>query len=67
MSSVLHLPKMFLDVLSAVEFAGVTLRCFRGAIARNEISPIPINKKFFFLARDVQTWKSEKAKKKKKS
>jgi len=50
--------KMFLDIPTAAEMAGFSLRHFRRIIEEDQIPVIQIGRKFFILGRDFSTWKA---------
>jgi hypothetical protein len=52
--------KMFLDIPTAAEMAGFSLRHFRRIIEEDQIPVIQIGRKFFILGRDFSTWKEGK-------
>jgi hypothetical protein len=56
-----HWPKMFLDIPSAAELAGLSLRHFRRIMKRDCIPIIQIRRKFFILAGDLDNRKSIKS------
>jgi hypothetical protein len=51
---------MFLDIPTAAEMAGFSLRHFRRIIEEDQIPVIQIGRKFFILGRDFSTWKEGK-------
>ena len=53
-------PKMFLDVPTAAELAGFSLRHFRRIIAEDHIPIMQIGRKFFILSRDFNSWETTK-------
>jgi hypothetical protein len=56
--------KMFLDVPTAAEMAGFSIRHFRRIIEEDRIPIMQIGRKFFILSRDFHDWEcSKKAKK----
>ena len=48
--------KMFLDISSAAEMAGFSIRHFRRIIEEDRIPIVQIGRKFFILGRDFQSW-----------
>ena len=54
--------KMFLDIPTAAEMAGFSLRHFRRIIEEDQIPVIQIGRKFFILGRDFSDWKAGKRK-----
>jgi hypothetical protein len=52
--------KMFLDIPTAAEMAGFSLRHFRRIIEEDRIPIVQIGRKFFILGRDFTTWQSGK-------
>jgi hypothetical protein len=52
--------KMFLDIPTAAEMAGFSLRHFRRIIEEDRIPIVQIGRKFFILGRDFLTWQSSK-------
>jgi len=54
--------KMFLDIPTAAEMAGFSLRHFRRIIEEDRIPVIQIGRKFFILGRDFSDWKAGKGK-----
>jgi hypothetical protein len=55
--------KMFLDIPTAAEMAGFSLRHFRRIIEDERIPVVQIGRKFFILGRDFTNWKAESKKK----
>jgi hypothetical protein len=53
-------PKMFLDVPTAAEMAGFSIRHFRRIIEEDRIPVMQIGRKFFILSRDFNNWESTK-------
>ena len=53
-------PKMFLDIPTAAEMAGFSLRHFRRIIEEDRIPIIQIGRKFFILGRDFSSWQETK-------
>ena len=53
-------PKMFLDVPTAAEMAGFSIRHFRRIIEEDSIPIMQIGRKFFILSRDFNSWESTK-------
>jgi len=51
---------MFLDIPTAAEMAGFSLRHFRRIIEEDQIPIIQIGRKFFILGRDFTSWKEGK-------
>src|SRR6516165_9568817 len=52
--------KMFLDIPTAAEMAGFSIRHFRRIIEEDGIPIVQIGRKFFILGRDFATWESNK-------
>jgi hypothetical protein len=52
--------KMFLDIPTAAELAGFSIRHFRRIIEEDRIPIVQIGRKFFILGRDFSTWESSK-------
>jgi len=52
--------KMFLDIPTAAEMAGFSIRHFRRIIEEDGIPIVQIGRKFFILGRDFQSWESSK-------
>src|SRR5262245_47944464 len=52
--------KMFLDIPTAAELAGFSIRHFRRIIEEDQIPIVQIGRKFFILGRDFSTWESAK-------
>lgn len=52
--------KMFLDIPTAAELAGFSIRHFRRIIEEDRIPIVQIGRKFFILGRDFTTWESSK-------
>ena len=52
--------KMFLDIPTAAEMAGFSLRHFRRIIEEDRIPIVQIGRKFFILGRDFTNWESSK-------
>jgi len=52
--------KMFLDIPTAAELAGFSIRHFRRIIEEDRIPIIQIGRKFFILGRDFSTWETTK-------
>jgi hypothetical protein len=48
--------KMFLDIPTAAEMAGFSLRHFRRIIEEDRIPVMQIGRKFFILGRDFTSW-----------
>jgi hypothetical protein len=53
-------PKLFLDVPTAAEMAGFSIRHFRRIIEEDRIPIMQIGRKFFILSRDFNSWESAK-------
>jgi hypothetical protein len=51
---------MFLDIPTAAEMAGFSLRHFRRIIEEDGIPVMQIGRKFFILGRDFTTWQAGK-------
>jgi hypothetical protein len=52
--------KMFLDIPTAAEMAGFSIRHFRRLIEEDHIPIMQIGRKFFIVGRDFDTWQSTK-------
>ena len=52
--------RMFLDVPTAAELAGFSLRHFRRIMQEDRIPIMQIGRKFFILTRDFDSWESTK-------
>ena len=52
--------KMFLDIPTAAELAGFSIRHFRRIIEEDNIPIVQIGRKFFILGRDFTSWESTK-------
>ncbi len=52
--------KMFLDIPTAAEMAGFSIRHFRRIIEEDRIPIVQIGRKFFILGRDFTSWESSK-------
>ena len=52
--------KMFLDIPTAADLAGFSLRHFRRIIEEDRIPIVQIGRKFFILGRDFSSWESSK-------
>lgn len=52
--------KMFLDIPTAAELAGFSIRHFRRIIEEDHIPIVQIGRKFFILGRDFTNWESSK-------
>ena len=52
--------KMFLDIPTAAELAGFSIRHFRRIIEEDSIPIVQIGRKFFILGRDFISWESSK-------
>jgi hypothetical protein len=52
--------KMFLDIPTAAELAGFSIRHFRRIIEEDRIPIVQIGRKFFILGRDFMNWESNK-------
>ena len=52
--------KMFLDIPTAAELAGFSIRHFRRIIEEDRIPIVQIGRKFFILGRDFSNWESSK-------
>ena len=52
--------KMFLDIPTAAEMAGFSLRHFRRIIEEDRIPIVQIGRKFFILGRDFSSWQANK-------
>ena len=53
-------PKMFLDIPTAAEMAGFSIRHFRRIIEEDRIPIVQIGRKFFILGRDFSSWETTK-------
>ena len=60
MSSTQPRTKMFLDIPTAAELAGFSIRHFRRIIEEDQIPIVQIGRKFFILGRDFSSWESNK-------
>jgi hypothetical protein len=54
---------MFLDIPTAAELAGFSIRHFRRIIEEDRIPIVQIGRKFFILGRDFSNWEASKRKK----
>ena len=52
--------KMFMDIPTAAEMAGFSIRHFRRIIEDDHIPVVQIGRKFFILGRDFSNWESSK-------
>ena len=52
--------KMFLDIPTAAELAGFSIRHFRRIIEEDRIPNVQIGRKFFILGRDFNIWETSK-------
>jgi hypothetical protein len=52
--------KMFLDIPTAAEMAGFSIRHFRRIIEEDRIPIVQIGRKFFILGRDFTNWEASK-------
>jgi hypothetical protein len=52
--------KMFLDIPTAAEMAGFSIRHFRRIIEEDNIPIVQIGRKFFILGRDFANWEMSK-------
>ncbi len=52
--------KMFLDVPTAAEMAGFSIRHFRRIIEEDRIPIVQIGRKFFILGREFNSWESSR-------
>jgi len=52
--------KMFLDIPTAAEMAGFSIRHFRRIIEEDGIPIVQIGRKFFILGRDFASWETSK-------
>jgi len=52
--------KMFLDIPTAAEMAGFSLRHFRRIIEEDRIPIVQIGRKFFILGSEFSKWESTK-------
>ena len=50
--------KMFLDIPTAAEMAGFSLRRFRQIIEKEGIPIVQVNRKHFILSRDFLSWQA---------
>ena len=55
--------KMFMDIPTAAEMAGFSIRHFRRIIEEDGIPIVQIGRKFFILGRDFQSWETTKGSK----
>ena len=60
MSTTQPRPKMFLDIPTAAEMAGFSIRHFRRIIEEDGIPIVQIGRKFFILSRDFASWETNK-------
>ena len=56
--------RMFLDIPTAAEQAGVSIRQFRRIIEECRIPIVQIGRKFFILGRDFSSWENSRRDKK---
>ena len=52
--------RMFMDIPTAAEMAGFSIRHFRRIIEEDKIHIVQIGRKFFILGRDFQSWETSK-------
>ena len=52
--------KMFMDIPTAAELAGFSIRHFRRIIEEDRIPIVQIGRKFFILGREFTNWESSK-------
>jgi hypothetical protein len=52
--------KMFLDIPTAADLAGFSIRHFRRIIEEDRIPIVQIGRKFFILGKDFSNWESNK-------
>jgi len=52
--------KTFLDIPTAAEMAGFSIRHFRRIIEEDQIPIVQIGRKFFILGRDFTSWECSK-------
>lgn len=52
--------KTFMDIPTAAELAGFSIRHFRRIIEEDRIPIIQIGRKFFILGRDFSNWETSK-------
>jgi len=52
--------KMFLDIPTAAELAGFSIRHFRRIIEEDNIPIVQIGRKFFILGRAFNSWETSK-------
>ena len=52
--------KMFLDIPTAAEMAGFSIRHFRRIMDEDRIPIVQIGRKFFILGRDFTSWELSK-------
>jgi len=52
--------RMFLDIPTAAELAGFSIRHFRRIIEEDRIPIVQIGRKFFILGRDFSSWETSK-------
>jgi hypothetical protein len=52
--------KMFLDISTAAEMAGFSLRHFRRIIEEDGIPIVQIGRKFFILGKDFRIWETRR-------
>ena len=55
--------KMFLDIPTAAELAGFSIRHFRRIIEEERIRIVQIGRKFFILGADFERWQATKRRK----
>jgi hypothetical protein len=59
-STTQHRTKTFMDIPTAAELAGFSIRHFRRIIEEDRIPIIQIGRKFFILGRDFSNWETSK-------
>lgn len=52
--------KMFLDIPTAADMAGFSIRHFRRIIEEDRIPIVQIGRKFFILGREFTSWESSR-------
>ena len=52
--------KMFLDIPTAAELAGFSIRHFRRIIEEDRIPIVQIGRKFFIMGADFERWQASK-------
>lgn len=52
--------RLFLDIQSAAELSGFSLRHFRRIIEEDRIPIVQIGRKYFILGREFENWKNSR-------